>query len=61
MNTATMPIEPVLLSVTPNLTYHRNTPLTNATGFFFERNDRFLDTPLPRCAFGLDSGHRHCR
>ena len=40
MSADSIPIEPVLLSVTPILTYSGNSPLTNATGFFFERNDR---------------------
>ncbi len=41
------PIDPLLLSATPILTYSKGTLLTNATGFFFKRNDHlFLVTSL---------------
>ena len=40
MCTYAFPIERVVLSVTAILSYRGNSPLTNATGFFFECNDR---------------------
>lgn len=42
-----MPIDPLLLSATPILTYSQGVLLTNATGFFFKRNEHlFLVTSL---------------
>jgi hypothetical protein len=57
MNTATMPIEPVLLSVTPILTYHGSAPLTNATGFFFERKDRLYLVTSQHVFFDDENDH----
>jgi Trypsin-like peptidase domain len=37
-----MIIEPLLLAATRVLTYQGNNPLTNASGFFFERDDRLF-------------------
>ena len=37
-----MPIEPLLLSVTPILTFSAGSVLTNATGFFFQRGNQLF-------------------
>ena len=57
-----MPIEPVLLSVTPIPTYNENAPLTNATGFFFERYDSlYLVFFIYLLIMGNRTGYRICQ
>ncbi len=47
MENKPLPIDPLLLSATPILTYSGEVLMTNATGFFFQRNEHlFLATSL---------------
>jgi len=52
-----MPIEPLLLSATPIFTYSADRPLTNATGFFFQRDDRLFLVTSSHVFYDDKEGH----
>jgi S1-C subfamily serine protease len=51
-------IEPILLAATQILTFAGMQPLTNATGFFFERDGRLYAVTSRHVVFDEPSGHR---